>query len=40
MGIKKVIDCINKNKVFLITAHQNLEGDALGSEIAFYNLIK
>lgn len=40
MSIKKVINCIKKYKVFLITAHQNLEGDALGSEIAFYKLLK
>ena len=40
MSIKKVINCIKKYKVFLITAHQNLEGDALGSEIAFYRLLK
>ncbi len=40
MSIKKVIDCIKNHKTFLITAHQNLEGDALGSEIAFYNLLK
>ncbi|MBU0549482.1 MAG: bifunctional oligoribonuclease/PAP phosphatase NrnA [Candidatus Omnitrophica bacterium] len=40
MSIQKVIDCINRNKKFLITSHQNLEGDALGSEIAFYRLLK
>ena len=40
MSIKKVINCIKKNKVFLITTHQNLEGDALGSEIAFYILLR
>ena len=40
MSIKKIIDCIKKNKIFLITTHQNLEGDALGSEIAFYYLLR
>ena len=40
MSIKKVIDCIKKHEVFLITTHQDSEGDALGSEIAFYNLLK
>ena len=40
MSIKRVIDCIKMHKSFLITTHQNLEGDALGSEIAFYNLLK
>lgn len=40
MSIRRVIDCIKTHKTFLITAHQNLEGDALGSEIAFYKLLK
>ncbi len=40
MSIKGVINCIKRYKVFLITTHQNLEGDALGSEISFYNLLK
>ena len=40
MSIKKVVDCIKTHKVFLITTHQNLEGDALGSQIAFYNLLR
>ncbi|MFH1339129.1 MAG: bifunctional oligoribonuclease/PAP phosphatase NrnA, partial [Candidatus Omnitrophota bacterium] len=40
MSVKKVIDCIRRNKTFLITSHQNLEGDALGSEISFYNLLR
>lgn len=40
MSLNRVIDCIRKNKSFLITAHHNLEGDALGSEIAFYNLLR
>lgn len=40
MSLKKAIDCLKRNKSFLITAHTNLEGDALGSEIAFYRLLK
>ena len=40
MGIQKVIDKIKNNKSFLITAHMNLEGDALGSELAMYLLLK
>lgn len=40
MSLKKVIACVRKNKRFLITAHTNLEGDALGSELAFYCLLK
>ncbi|MFH1414046.1 MAG: bifunctional oligoribonuclease/PAP phosphatase NrnA [Candidatus Omnitrophota bacterium] len=40
MSLKKTISCIRKNKRFLITAHMGLEGDALGAELAFYNLLK
>ena len=40
MSIKKIIDCIKTYNSFLITTHHNLEGDALGSEIAFYYLLK
>lgn len=40
MSLKKVIDCIKTNKRFLITTHTNLEGDALGSELAFSRLLK
>ena len=39
MSIKKVIDEIRKNKSFLITSHINLEGDALGSELALKQLL-
>jgi phosphoesterase RecJ-like protein len=40
MSLKKTIACIKRNKRFLITAHTNLEGDALGSELAFFKLIR
>jgi len=40
VSLKKVIAGIKKNKNFLITAHLNPEGDALGSELAFYRLIR
>jgi phosphoesterase RecJ-like protein len=40
MSLKKAVECVRKNKRFLITAHTNLEGDALGSELAFYRLLK
>lgn len=40
MSLKKVVASIKNNKKFLITSHTNLEGDALGSELAFYNLLK
>jgi len=38
--IDKIIETIDKNKSFLLTAHVNLEGDALGSELAMYLLLK
>lgn len=40
MGLRQAVECVKKHKSFLITAHTNLEGDALGSEIAFYILLK
>lgn len=40
MSLKKAIACIKSNNNFLITTHTNLEGDALGSELAFYRLLK
>jgi len=40
MEIKKAAVCVKKHKSFLITAHTNLEGDALGSELAFYMLAR
>ncbi|MDI6606764.1 MAG: bifunctional oligoribonuclease/PAP phosphatase NrnA, partial [Candidatus Omnitrophota bacterium] len=38
--LKKSIDCIKRSKAFLITTHTSPEGDALGSELAFYRLLK
>lgn len=40
MSLEKVVACIKSNKRFLITTHLNVEGDALGSEIAFFRLLK
>lgn len=40
MSLDKSIEFIKKYNKFLITSHTNLEGDALGSELAFYRLIK
>jgi len=40
VSLKKVVDCVKKHKNFLITSHTNLEGDALGSELAFLNLVR
>jgi len=38
--IKKIIAKIRSSKSFLITAHMNVEGDALGSELATYLALK
>ena len=40
MSVKKVVQAIKKHKSFLISAHVDLEGDALGSEIALAYLLK
>lgn len=40
MSLEKTISCIKTNNNFLITTHTNLEGDALGSELAFYRLLE
>jgi phosphoesterase RecJ-like protein len=39
MGLKKIIEQIKRNKSFLITTHINVEGDALGSELALKELL-
>ena len=39
-GMKEIIKAINKHKKFLITAHINLEGDSLGSQLAMKELLK
>ena len=36
----KLIGILEKNNNFLITSHVNLDGDAIGSELAFYLLLK
>ena len=38
--VDQIISAINKGKSFLITAHIRLDGDALGSELAFYLMLK
>ncbi|HOW42534.1 MAG TPA: bifunctional oligoribonuclease/PAP phosphatase NrnA [Candidatus Omnitrophota bacterium] len=40
MSIEKAVSCIKKYRRFLISSHTNMEGDALGSELAFYFLVK
>lgn len=38
--LKKIIEKIRDSKTFLITTHMNLEGDALGSELAAYLMLR
>lgn len=40
MSLRKAVAAIRKHKRFLITAHTSPEGDSLGSELAFYHLLK
>ncbi|MEW6101413.1 MAG: bifunctional oligoribonuclease/PAP phosphatase NrnA [Candidatus Omnitrophota bacterium] len=40
MSLKKAIECIKKHNNFVVTSHTNLEGDALGSELAFFRLLR
>lgn len=40
MSLKKTIELINKNRVFLITSHINPEADAIGAELAFLYLLR
>lgn len=40
MGAGEIIAQIKKHNNFLVTSHVNLEGDALGCELAFCHLIK
>lgn len=40
MGIKEITEAIKKYDDYIITSHINIEGDAIGSELAFFYLIK
>ncbi|MEI6631765.1 MAG: bifunctional oligoribonuclease/PAP phosphatase NrnA [bacterium] len=40
MSLKRAAECIRRNNSFVITAHTSVEGDALGSELALYKLLK
>lgn len=40
MSLNEICKSIKEHNSFLITAHINPEGDALGSQLGFYNLIK
>lgn len=38
--IPRIIDIIHRNESFLITSHERPDGDALGSELALYHMLK
>ncbi len=38
--IKEIIDALNEGRSFLVTSHVRLDGDALGSELAFYLMLR
>ena len=40
MSIEKTIAFIKSHDRFLVTSHTNMEGDALGSELGFYFLVR
>ncbi|MFA5362218.1 MAG: bifunctional oligoribonuclease/PAP phosphatase NrnA [Candidatus Omnitrophota bacterium] len=40
MSIQKAVECIRRNKSFLITTHTSPEGDAIGSELSLFRLLK
>jgi phosphoesterase RecJ-like protein len=40
MSIQQVVECIRKNRDFLVTTHTNPEGDAIGSQLSLVRLLK
>jgi phosphoesterase RecJ-like protein len=40
VSLRKCVECIKRNKRFLLTVHTNPEGDALGAQLAFHSLLK
>ena len=40
MSLKKITEIIKNKKSFLLSTHQDVEGDALGSELALFSLLR
>ena len=40
MSLKKIVESIKRYDNFLITSHISPEGDALGAQLGFYNLVR
>jgi bifunctional oligoribonuclease and PAP phosphatase NrnA len=38
--LQRIKELIERHRVFLITAHERLDGDALGSELALYHILR
>lgn len=38
--LQRIRELIDRHRVFLITAHERLDGDALGSELALYHMLR
>jgi len=38
--LQRISELINRHRTFLVTAHERLDGDALGSELALYHLLR
>ena len=38
--IDRILEIIRRHRKFLITSHERLDGDALGSELALYALLR
>ena len=38
--MEKIVEAVKRHKSFLITAHVNLEGDSLGSQLAMKELLR
>ena len=39
-NFKEIVKVLEKNDNFLITSHINIDGDAIGSELAFHFILK
>ena len=38
--LQRISELIDRYRIFLITAHERLDGDALGSELALYHMLR
>ncbi|OPY15688.1 MAG: hypothetical protein A4E69_00506 [Syntrophus sp. PtaB.Bin138] len=36
----RILDIIDRSRTFLISSHERLDGDAVGSELALYGLLR